>query len=218
MLRHVCRVSDQFRLIPALAVLLMPNLALRLDADQVEIQNGDRYIGKVLSVNTDTLVLQSDVLGTVKLPRAKILHITLGTNAPSHDGRLTSATNGLLQIPNSSATNSNPELAASVRQLSSNSNLIQQVQSQFLNGAGPEAKAKFDELLGGFLSGKLTVDDIRVQAKTAADQLRSARNELGGDSGAMLDGYLAILDSFLKETAPTSTNKAQSKSTPFPTH
>jgi len=211
-LRHGRRVSDRFRLIPALAVLLLPSLALRLDADQVETQNGDRYVGKVLSVNADTLVLQSDVLGTVKLPRAKILHITLGTNSPSHDRRLT-ATNGILLTP--SATNSNPELAASVRQLSSNSNLIQQVQSQFLNGAGPEAKAKFDELLGGFLSGKLSVDDIRVEAKTAADQLRSARTELGGDSGAMLDGYLAILDTFLKDTAP-STNTVDSKSTPLP--
>src|SRR6266702_4560980 len=54
-----------------------------LRADQVETQSGDRYVGKVLSVNADTLVLQSEVLGTVRLPRAKVAQIILGTNAPA---------------------------------------------------------------------------------------------------------------------------------------
>ena len=31
-------------------------------ADQVEMQNGDRYVGKVLLLNADTLVVDSDVL------------------------------------------------------------------------------------------------------------------------------------------------------------
>ena len=36
-------------------------------ADPVIMQNGDRYHGKVVSVSTNALVLQSDVLGTVNL-------------------------------------------------------------------------------------------------------------------------------------------------------
>ena len=52
-----------------------------LRADQVEMQNGDRYVGTVLSMSADALVLQNDVLGTVKLPRGKVAHITMGPAA-----------------------------------------------------------------------------------------------------------------------------------------
>src|SRR5437773_1817147 len=38
--------------------------AVWLRADQVEMQNGDRYLGTVLSLDTNTLVLRSAVLGT----------------------------------------------------------------------------------------------------------------------------------------------------------
>ncbi len=50
------------------------------------------------------------------------------------------------------------------------------------------------------MSGKLTVNDLRKEAKSAADQLRAVKRDLGDDSGT-LDGYLSILDSFLNETA-----------------
>ena len=81
-------------------------------------------------------------------------------------------------------------------------NLIQQVQTQFLSEASPEAKDKFNELVGGLLSGKLTVNDIRAQAQAAADQVRAAKRDGGDNAGLALDGYLAILDQFLSETAP----------------
>src|ERR1041384_7289658 len=48
-------------------------------ADQVDMQNGDHYVGKVLSVTTNTVVLQNEVLGTVNLPRARVANISLGT-------------------------------------------------------------------------------------------------------------------------------------------
>ena len=78
----------------------------------------------------------------------------------------------------------------------------QLVQAQFLADAGPEANAKFNELLGGLMTGKLSLEDLRVQAQSAATQMHEARKELGDDAGVMIDGYLAILDHFLKETAP----------------
>src|SRR6516225_5615703 len=48
-------------------------------ADQIIMQNGDILNGKVLSMTTNTLLLQNDNLGTVTLPRAKVSNITLGT-------------------------------------------------------------------------------------------------------------------------------------------
>ena len=95
------------------------------------------------------------------------------------------------------------------------------MQDEFLAGADSEAKSKYNEMVNGFLSGKVTVSDIRAQAKSAAEQLRAARKDLGEDAGIALDGYLAILDNFLKETAsspdaaakaPAASAKAKSSS------
>ena len=166
-------------------------------ADQVEMQNGDRYVGSVLSMNADVLVLQSEVLGTVKLARGKVAHITMGPVATVETGPKASRTNGPARAPMVAATNA---AASSFPQFRTNATTIQQVREQFLGEASPEAKAKFNELAGGLLSGKLTVSDIRAEARSAADQLRTLKADLGDDAGLAVDGYLAILDSFLKET------------------
>jgi len=78
------------------------------------------------------------------------------------------------------------------------------VRAQFLSDAGPEANNKFDELAGGLLNGKLSVEDIRAEAKSAADQVRALKREMGDDATSGLDGYLVILDKFLEETTPAA--------------
>ncbi len=169
-------------------------------ADQVRMKNGDSYFGSVVSLDADTLVLQSDVLGTVKLPRAKLAGVAFGVTKGVPLATVP-ATNQFPSRPATAATNTAPGLASSFQQLG-DPKLVQQVRSQFLADAGPEANDKFNQLLGGLISGKLNLNDLRAEAKTAADQVRAVRKDLGDDAGAMVDGYLAILDSFLKETAP----------------
>ena len=186
----------------AALVLFLAPTALR--ADQVEMQNGDRYAGHVLSLNTNTIVLQSDVLGTLRLPRAKVAAITLGAASATKSARLPSLTNGQFRVRGGALTNAAPKLSPAFRQLGTSTNLIQQVQKQFLSDAGPEANTKFNDLLGGLMSGRLSVDDIRAEAKTAADQLRALKREGGEDAGFAADTYLAILDHFLKDTAPSA--------------
>ena len=66
------------------------------------------------------------------------------------------------------------------------------MQSKFLSDAGPEANQKFEEMLNGLMSGKISVDDLRAQAKAAADQLRALKGS-GEDPGFAADTYLAIL-------------------------
>ncbi|MGD0259941.1 MAG: YkgJ family cysteine cluster protein [Verrucomicrobiota bacterium] len=192
----------------------------RLQADQIDMQNGDHYVGHVLSVNTNLVVLQSDVLGTLRLPRAKVTAITLDAGSATNSSRLPLPANGQVRAPSAMPTNAAPNLSPALRQLGSSTNLIQQVQKQFLSGAGPEANDKFNELLGGLISGKLTVDDIRAQAQSAADQLRALKREGGEEAGFAADAYLAILDHFLKETAPsasaTNAPATSPKSTPAP--
>jgi hypothetical protein len=178
-------------------------------ADQIVMQNGDRYAGKVLYVNTDNLVLQSEVLGRVQLPRSKVSAITFGSAITNGLSPSPFQTNSVRPLASVSTTNADADLSASLRQLGTQTNLIQQVQRQFLAGAGPEANDTFNQLLGGLMSGKVSLGDLRAQAQSAADQLRALKGDLGEDAGVAVDGYLAILDQFLREvpaSGATATN------------
>lgn len=173
-------------------------------ADQVEMKNGDRYVGQVASLSTDTLILTNDILGTVKLPRDKVLQVTLGTQAAVTPTRtvtnliITSAPTGL---PAKAATLSRTQLAPTTP-----TNVMLQVQEELLGNASPEAKAKFQELASGYLSGSISENQIRSEAKAAADQLRKFKAELGADAGEELDGYLTILEGFLNEQSTSATS------------
>ena len=226
--RLKCRPDGQRICLAAAAVTCCAAVALslatiRLRADQVEMQNGDRYVGKVLSLDTNTLVLRSDVLGTVRLPRGKVALVTFGANAITNVARVASATGGQLSASSTALPNGVTDLSAALRQLGANTNFIQQVQAQFLDAAGPEANAKFNEMASGLMSGKLTVNDVRAEAKSAADQLKELKRDLGEDGGLALDGYLAILENFLQQTAPptgsvTNVLRPSPKTKPAPIH
>ena len=149
-------------------------------------------------------VVSSAVLGTLRLPRSKVAVITLGLGPATNSPALPLPTNAVTFAASPTSANVASNLSPALRGLSKSTNLIQQVQKQFLSGAGPEANNKFNELLGGLMSGKLSVEDIRAEAKTAADQLRALQRESGEDAGFAASTYLAILDHFLKETAPSS--------------
>src|SRR5882672_5238614 len=75
----------------ALSLLLLTSLAVA--ADQIEMQNGDRYFGRLLMFTNDTLVLQSDLLGTVRVPRAKVASVILGATGVTNLARLPAQTN-----------------------------------------------------------------------------------------------------------------------------
>jgi hypothetical protein len=184
------------------AAWLLCGPGFRAAADVVEMQNGDRYVGTVVSMGSEKLILQGDVLGRLELPRNQVALIGLGPNAATNLARLSAPAKPL--APQAAAgTNAGPDLSKMFRQLGLSTNLIQQVQRQFLSDAGPEAKEKFNELLSGLSTGKLNLNDIRAQAQSAAEQVRALKKELGEDAGWTLDAYLGILDHFLKENAPS---------------
>ena len=166
---------------------------ISIQADQVDMKNGDHYVGKVLSVNTNTVVFQNDVLGTVNLAREKVVGISLATASPSN-ATIT------VQAATPVRASTNAAVSPVIRPSATTTNVMKQVEQEFLSGMGPEAKAKFNEMVKELMTGKLTVNDIRAQARTAADQLRSAKSELGSEAGDALDGYLAILENFLKDS------------------
>jgi len=185
---------------------MVGSFALCAHADQVHMQNGECYIGKVVTLSNETVIVQSDVLGVLKVPRSKIASITFGTNAVAPNIQTPIAATAQPQKP--VAANSSSELTAAINQLRENPNAMQQIQQQYLAGADPKATEMFNQMMGGLMNGSLNVDDIRRQAKSAADQLRSAKKELGDEAGFAVDGYLAVLDNFLRETASTSSGTA----------
>jgi hypothetical protein len=180
------------------AVLLT---ACAVFADQVEMKNGDRYNGRVLSLTPDSVVLQNDVLGKITLPRAKISLLSVGGPAVAPPSNSSPSS-----VNSNNAASNNIQIAAALRQLGADTNLIAQVRGQFLAGAGPAANQKFDDTMQGLMSGKIDMAGLRAQAKSAADQLRAYQRQLGPDAGDSFNSYLAILDNFLQETG-SSTNR-----------
>src|SRR5687768_6041147 len=57
----------------ALPVCFFVSLA---HADQVNMKNGDRFAGKVVSVATNTVILQSQSLGLINLAREQVASIS----------------------------------------------------------------------------------------------------------------------------------------------
>lgn len=170
-------------------------------ADEVVMQNGDHYYGKVMSLTTNSLLLQSEMLGNINLPRAKVKQVTFGTKAPTNSTRQAPLNTTSSRLPAPPAnTNKTSDLSAALRSLKADTNLVRQIQADYLSAATPEANQKFNETLSGLASGKLTINDLRAEARTAADQLRAFKRELGQDAGSELDDYLNVLDRFLRET------------------
>ena len=82
------RTTTRLSLSGTASVLLLWLAAVGLRADQVEMQNGDRYVGNVLSLTADKLVIQSEVLGKLTIPRDKVALITLGATTRTNTVRV----------------------------------------------------------------------------------------------------------------------------------
>ena len=196
----------RFKLLFVLSgMIFMFVAAPRLRADLVEMQNGDRYSGKVLSVSADTVVLESEVLGKINVPRKKVATLMIGANAATPNtatniARVSVSTNLPAAVPAAALANTNVDLSAAFRNLGANTNFIGQIRQQMLAG-NSEAASNYDELVSGLMTGKLNMDDLRREAKSSADQLRELKRDLGPDAGDSIDAYLSVLDNFLKETA-----------------
>ncbi|MGA3142747.1 MAG: hypothetical protein ABSF10_06845 [Verrucomicrobiota bacterium] len=199
------RLAMRFKLLFVLSgMIFMFVAAPRLRADLVEMQNGDRYSGKVLSVSADTVVLESEVLGKINVPRKKVATLMIGANAATPNtatniARVSASTNLPAAVPAAALANTNVDLSAAFRNLGANTNFIGQIRQQMLAG-NSEAASNYDKLVSGLMTGKLNLDDLRREAKSSADQLRELKRDLGPDAGDSINAYLSVLDNFLKET------------------
>ncbi len=200
---HVFRSTACLGLAVAFGTFVLP-----MKADVVELTNGDRYQGRVVSMTESLLEFQSEIQGRVKLPREKVATITLhGSAALNPVSKAVTAAPIIAAPLILSGTNRAPvpavEADAVVEQMRRQGidpKTIKQVQEQIFGQSSPEAAQKFNQTMAGLLSGQLTVGDIRVQAENSIKQIKDAKKDLGGDAGEMLDGYLAILEEFVQHS------------------
>jgi len=169
--------------------------AMPLRADVLLMQNGDRYSGQVLSMSADTVVLKSEVLGKINVPRNLVATMSLGTNAAAPKVSAATSAVTLPKLP----TGPNDDLSAAFKEMGGDTNFVSQIRQQMFSGS-PEGAAKFDEMVSGLLSGQMNLGDVRKQAKDSADQLRELKRQLGPEADESLDAYLKVLDGFLQET------------------
>ena len=71
--------------------------------------------------------------------------------------------------------------------------------------------------VGGLMLGRISIDDIRNDAIDARDQIRDLEKDLGPQASRALEGYLSILDGFIQETAPTTSDRQKSTDRDRPT-
>src|SRR5690349_19191617 len=116
---------------PALTLGILLSVACLARADQIEMQNGDRYHGKVLAMTNATLVLQSEILGTITIPREKVSQINLGNTVRTKGSKRTSSVQSKALLPTAPGGVTNSSAGASS---ADQSKLIGQVQDQFLAG------------------------------------------------------------------------------------
>jgi hypothetical protein len=174
-------------------LLLLAPAILAVRSDVVECQNGDRYNGKVLIVDENTVKLTNDITGILNIPRAKVATISFGTV------KSTKAAVGA--APATIKTN----ILSATQPLQFDVNAVDQVQNQLLGDASPEATQMFQEMVRGLMSGKLDLGDVRNKAQATLNELKDLQKDLGDDDAAgLLSSYASILQNFVNQ-APAST-------------
>jgi hypothetical protein len=165
-------------------------------ADTIELINGDRYSGTVLSVTLSNVSLRSEIQGLVVLPRDKV-----GTIAFNQTTAKTNSLQTKTTLDGKIATVTPPPATLAQPGISTNSsNLVARVQDQLLAGSGPEATQKYNQMATDFLSGKMSLSDLRKQAQETLMSMEQAKKDLGPEVGDVVDSYLSILRDFLQES------------------
>lgn len=208
------------------ALLVVLTLPCMLRADAIRLENGDTLHGKVLSVTDKQVTFQSEVHGKMVLKRKQVVAIVLGDANPTAKkpaqgyqkgesvkdllDRLVPKNFGVQQLRDLEKGKQpapNPEDAVDqLRTEGVDPALVNELKARLPGFSSPPVQQYFNDRVQGLMSGKITLGDIRKDAVNARDQLNDLKKDLGPD-GAVLDGYLSILDGFLKETTPPSDKK-----------
>lgn len=198
--------------------------------DTLQLVNGDQLTGRVLTVDTDTIVLQSDVLGKITLPRKQVAAIQVGKSRVTPVRRSTDEKDQPQQLHVSDATlikelqarglpiNKLSELHGLMPDISlpqskqKPEDVIQQLRTRGISPAEIKEVQTSVPLLA--LPGVRSYFDQTLQGLSTGrldlhdirQEALKARDGLKdiqkdlGPSGTALNGYLMILEGFLEQT------------------
>jgi len=180
-------------------------------ADTVQLVNGDRINGEVIALDKDKLTLESDIHGELVIERGKVVAIALGDHplpsASPSDARKDASRNGKTARDKDAALAETPDdVLERLRADGIPVEQVDQLTKKFPLLGTPQVKQQFDHYLGGLMSGKLDIQDIRKDAIKARDELNDLKKDLG-PYGDALNGYLGILEGFIEETDPQAANE-----------
>jgi len=186
----------------ALAALLVA-CSVPARAEILQLVNGDQYRGTVLGMNASNIVFQSEIQGRVVLPRNKVAQIVLHDVVARNTTNSAKSANAplILSGPPSAQAQTVEPVSEQMRRQGVDPKIVDQVQQEIFGKGSPAATAKYNELMGGVMSGRLGVQDIRAEAQKTINQVRAMKKDLGDDAGDMLDGYVSILEQFVAESA-----------------
>ena len=175
-------------------------------ADTLELVNGDLVSGSVVSLNDKELVLQSDLLGEIKIPRDKVATISLGNRKPNVAARA-AANPAPAMAPGSAPRKPQPAANWSfddiIKQLQAGgADLGKMIEDEFPLVQTPEVQDYIQKTLGGLIKGDLSLEDLRKQAIDVRNQVRELEQELGPEAVEALKPYTGILDKFIREAEP----------------
>ena len=205
----------------ALTLMCLP---ISVQADRLQLANGDEIEGELLEMSGDQVKFRHSVLGTFTVPRHLIHAVELGKN---RGGKriMADGTEAPPETPEEVVDRLvNPELNRSaIKHLEKGSerhatpqDAVEQLRRDgvdtkmmdmlhgLLPGFGsPEVQNHFKDRVTGLMSGSLTINDIRNEAIDARDQLKELMDDLG-PGGQALRGYYGILEGFIQKTDPNA--------------
>jgi hypothetical protein len=179
-----------------LGVAALLVMAGRIEADSVQLVNGDMLNGRVVGLDEQQLRLESDVHGKLSIPRAKVVSITFGDRKPAPAPVAAPAAANPL-VPTSSVD----DILKQLRAGAVGQNDVGEIQKMIPLLTNPDAFQYFSNKLSGLKDGSLSVQDIRKEALRARAMVKDLN--LGPEAEQALSPYLGILDRFLRESDPS---------------
>jgi len=215
------------------AALLLALSFAAARADTLRLANGDTINGKVIAVDDKNVTLESETFGRITLPRSKVVGLVFG-DAPAATGEQAEAAPAGVKIdkndkpediirkliPKGFDRKAIERMAAGAKKAANPEDVIRQLREaggvdpairrqlslQIPGFTSPAVQSYFDKKVNGLMSGDLSLGDIRNDAVDVRDQLEQLKKDLG-PSGEALNGYLDILNGFIRETESVPAKK-----------
>ena len=189
----------RFRILFAFTILLIGTQPAA--ADSVQLANGEVLKGKVLALDDKQITLESESLGKLSIPRAKVATITLGDKPPV--AVVAPKVDPTTPVLSKTAEDVLKQLKAK----GANPKDLSELQKAFPELSSPEASKIFNDTLQGLATGKKSIQDVRNDAIKARDELKKLTEDQGPDVEAATNPYLNILEKFIRETTPKEEKK-----------